>query len=131
MPDEARNPFTRAILKQIEDPTLQEFVSYWDALELLVIRVFRAKAASQEDEVEYSQLRSWLYRNYGRWKEALLPYWQQARIAGQPSGQDPFLYLLSENSASWFSANWTAMQHLPAAREALNQYLIDQANPEL
>src|SRR5512147_2651168 len=102
MPGEAKNPFTRAILKQVSDPALREFVVYWDALEFLVIRVFRAKAASPEDEAEYDRIRSWLTSNYWRWQEALVPYWEQALVAGQPAGKDPFLFLLSNPSSDWF-----------------------------
>jgi hypothetical protein len=131
MPVAAVNPFTRAILKHITDPVLGEFVVHWDALEFLVIRVFRAKAASQPDQAEYRHLRSRLSRDYPRWQEALRPYWQEARVAGQAASQDPFRFLLSESDPGWFVGNWSAMQHLPAAREALNQFLIDQVESEI
>ena len=131
MPEQAKNLFTRAILKQIGDPDLREFVMRWDVLEFLVIRVFRAKAASREDEDEYRQLRTWLSKNYSRWQAALTPYWEQARVAGEPAKHDPFLFLLSGSTSGWFAGNWAAMQHLPAAREALNQFLIDRVSPEL
>jgi hypothetical protein len=127
MSAEVTNPFTRAILRQIGDPELGDFVAHWDALEALVIRVYRAKAASQADQAEYRQLRAWLWRYYPRWQATLEPYWRQARVAGQPAGHDPFLFLLPEDAPAWFVGNWAAMQHLPAAREALNLFLIDRA----
>jgi hypothetical protein len=131
MPEEVKNTFTRAILKQIDYPALREFVVHWDALEFLVIRVFRAKTASQDNQVEYQQLRSWLSSHYSRWQFFLLPYWKQSLVAGEVAGQDPFKFLLSDPSSEWFAGNWPAMQHLLAAREALNQFLIDRANPQL
>jgi hypothetical protein len=131
MQDRSANPFTRAILKQVDDPELRDFVVYWDSLEFLVVRVFRAEVASQEDEAEHNRLRSWLSRNYGRWQARLTAYWRQTQVAGQPTRQDPFLFLIAAPASSQFVGNWTAMQYLPAAREALNQFLIDRINSEL
>lgn len=39
------NPFTQSLLKQISDSKLASFVTYWDALEALVVRVYKSNAA--------------------------------------------------------------------------------------
>jgi hypothetical protein len=125
------NPVTRAILMKIRDRQLpafrdlERFVDRWDALEALVIRVYRAGEVSAADEGEYRSLRAWLARHYPRWQGVLQPYWQQARIAGESVQQDPFLALWVPSQAAGFVGDWAAMQRLPAAREALNRFLVD------
>ncbi len=118
------NPFTQAILKRKKDRRMSEFVRHWDALEALVIRVYKAGGALQEDENEHSQVHAWLQEDYPRWHAELEPYWRAARIAGEPASEDPFAYLIARSSAAEFVGDWRAMQSLPAAREAVNEYLI-------
>ena len=118
------NPVTQAILKQIHDPDLIEFVSDWDELENLIVHVFRGKMAETSEEETYQRLRERLLAGYPRWQAGLQPYWQQSRIKGQDGISDPFLRLLSSANAADFVGNWEAMRHLPAAREALNNYLL-------
>lgn len=118
------NIVTRALLKNNRNRRLKGFIARWDALEALVIRIYRAGQASPSDEHEYHDLRAWLEREYRRWEPDLSLYWRRARVAGQQTGQDPFKALLASSSANDFTHNWGAMQTLPAAREALNQFLL-------
>jgi hypothetical protein len=119
------NPFTRFLLNRDrkEGQALEMFVERWDALETLVIRIFRGKAADTADEDEYHQLHTWLLINYPQWQDRLQPYWQETLVGGSPAAQDPFQRLLEADKAAAFSGDWEAMQHLPAAREALNRFI--------
>ena len=119
------NPFTQSLLKQVKDRALVEFVTQWDALEALVIRVYKGGAAAAPDEAEHTRLRTRLRQSYPRWQQALGQYWPRTRAAGQPVQMDPFAHLLAVAHAADFVDNWTAMQTLPAAREALNMLLVD------
>ena len=76
------NPYTAALLKQITDRRLIEFVRRWDALERLVIRVYKGKAAQLEDAKEHQRLHAWLWGNYPRWEPELARFWPGARLAG-------------------------------------------------
>lgn len=120
------NPFTRFLSRGLRDEALAAFIERWDALEGLVIRVYRGQAAEAEDEAEYRALRGWLERQYPRWQAALRPYWRQAQVAGKAAERDPFSRLLEARTAADFVGDWEAMQHLPAAREALNQLVLNQ-----
>jgi hypothetical protein len=117
------NPFTRFLLGRGEDRALRAFVERWDALEMLVIRVFRNKGPETADETEYQELRPWLQANYPHWQEKWHPYWQEANAGGHPARQDPFERILTAENAADFANDWEAMQYLPAAREALNRYI--------
>lgn len=92
-----------------------------------MIRVYRAGAATSGDEATYSRDRNWLLERYPRWQTALTPYWQRTTIDGELVVEDPFEMLLSVRQAHRFVDNWAAMQTLPAAREALNEWLADVA----
>lgn len=120
------NPVTRSLLQRLKNRRLEEFVTYWDALERMVIRVYKGKRATAEDEAEYERLRRGLQKHYPRWEKALRPYWQGKQAGGEPVREDPFLALFSVPQASGFIQNWTAMQTLPAAREAINEYIVAQ-----
>jgi hypothetical protein len=119
------NPVTRSLIEQLNAPDLAEFVAHWDALERLVVGVFRSKEATPADEVQLRQVRSWLGRAYRLREEALRDYWAQVKVAGEWVEEDPFAQLLAVEAAADFVENWSAMQTLPAAREALNRCLID------
>ena len=119
------NIVTRALLKKVKNRDIKEFVKHWDALEALVIRIYRANAASVDDEKEYSSLRRWVSKKYSPLRSTLYPYWQRARVAGETTKEDPYASLLSAAVAQDFIANWSAMQTLPAAREALNNLLLE------
>jgi hypothetical protein len=118
------NPFTKSLAAKLGASKLQDFIAHWDALEQLVIRVFRGKAASEADEAEYTQLRTWLQTHYADWREKLEPHWRQAKVAGQLATEDPFTKLFAPAHAAEFLNNWPALQALPAAREGLNRLVI-------
>lgn len=120
------NPVTQAILTRIKDRHLIQFVSDWDELESLVVQVFRRKMVTDSEEETYFRLRKRLSNAYPNWEVALQPYWQQSRIKGQKEVSDPFLRLLTPNRAADFVGDWEAMKNLPAAREALNNYLLSR-----
>ena len=118
------NPFTKSLATKLGASKLQAFIAHWDALEQLVIRVFRGKVASEADETAYTELRIWLQANYAEWQVALQPHWQLAKIAGQPATEDPFAKLFAPAHAADFLNNWPALQALPAAREGLNRLVL-------
>ena len=120
------NPFTQSLLKQISDRKLVKFVTHWDALEALVVRVYKSNTITPQDIAEHTRLRAALQRDYPHWQAALSKYWPRTRAAGVPTSDDPFAYLLSIVQASDFVDHWTAMQTLPAAREALNMMLVER-----
>lgn len=118
------NPFTKSIAGNLPSHALKIFVQHWDALEALVVRVFRAKAATAGDEAEYAELRGWLMVNYEQHQPALTPLWRQAKRAGKPCEDDPFLFLMAPDNAAVFAGSWAHMQALPAARESLNRLCL-------
>lgn len=118
------NPFTKFLGQWAADPHLDEFVAYWDRLEKLTILVYREKMPAAEAETEFNVVWPWLREQYGRWAGALKPFWQQTTAAGQPTQADPFRLILEKQSPADIPGDWRTLQHLPAAREALNQYLL-------
>jgi hypothetical protein len=125
------NPFTKFLRHRRGNGNFDRFVSYWDRLEWLTIQVYKEQvdASSSEVEAEFAQVWPWLRQNYGRWQDELKPCWRQTRAAEAPAKSDPFLLLLAADSPKSILGNWRAMQHLPAAREALNHYLLQQPSP--
>jgi hypothetical protein len=121
------NPFTKSIAARLRSQHLKQFIQHWDALEALVVRVFRAKAASTADEAEYGELRTRVNVLYPEWQAALAPLWRQALRGGKPCEDDPFAFLLDPASAAGFVGSWAHMQALPAAREALNRLVLESA----
>lgn len=125
------NPFTRFLRQWIRDDAgLDQLIEHGDALESLVIRVYKAGEATVADEAQYQSIRRWMQDNYPSWQEALRPFWQEAEVAGRPTHEDPFLRLTAPDHAAAFADNWEAMQLLPAAREALNRLVIQQSNKD-
>jgi hypothetical protein len=122
----AMNIFTRFLSGGLGDKKLEEWIRHWDGVEGLVVRVFKAKGATAEDEGEYGRLRPWLLAHYPAWEGALRPHWQAAKVAGALAKQDPFARLLRVETAGGFVGDWEAMQHLPAAREALNRLVVER-----
>jgi hypothetical protein len=120
------NLVTAAILKKLDDPGLAALAQAWDELEALVVSVYRNRAATLEDEQEYHRLRRKLSRAYPRYQAALEPFWRRSRIKKEPVRADPFLAILQVEDARQLAADWQIMQTLPAAREALNQFLLSQ-----
>jgi hypothetical protein len=119
------NPVTQSLLKQIENPELDRFISCWDDLEILAIDVFRSKKATRQDELAYRQIQDCMLRRYPSWRKSLRPLWQKTKVAGQFLQQDPFMRLMQLEQVSAFAEDWSLVQTLPAAREAINQLLID------
>lgn len=115
------NPFTRFLSQWSPDGRFQEFVAYWDRLELLVVQVYRQKIDANAAAAEFTRVWPWLQQHYGAWAELLEPFWQQTRAGGAPTAVDPFQLLLDLPNPQAILGNWRAMQHLPAAREALNR----------
>ena len=120
------NPFTRSLLRQLSDRRLRHFVAAWDQLEALIIQVYKSGTASPENEVEHQKTLRWLSRHYPHWQPALSKYWPQVRAGGEPLDGDPFESLLSIQEAGDIPGNWRATQILAAARETLNQFLLDR-----
>ena len=118
------NPFTRFLRQWTDDKDLHKFVEHSDALEALVVRVYKMGEATPADEAEYQALRRWLQTNYASWEATLRPYWQQATVQGTLVQTDPFKALLRAERAADFAGDWSAMQRLPAAREALNRLVL-------
>lgn len=112
-------------MQRVSDLALRQFVTHLDALEGLVISVYKGKQAGPAQEQDYQRIREHLRVNYPRWQAALAPYWQATKINGQPTPEDPFLRLISPQHARDFIDNWAMMQTLPAARQALNEWLLD------
>ncbi len=92
-----------------------------------MVGVHREKMSLDQAEPEFAEVWPWLRQQYGHWEGALRPYWQQTKAAGAQTQTDPFQLLLDLETPSAILGNWHAMQHLPAAREALNLFLRDQA----
>ena len=125
------NPFSRFLRQWLsQEDDLDALIEHWDALEALVIRVYRQGEASAADEAEYQALRGWMQANYAGWAEELRPLWQEAMVAGAPATEDPFLRLISSRAAVGYVDDWNAMQYLPAAREALNRLILLRSGEE-
>lgn len=118
------NPFTRFLKQWTKDDKLDELIEHVDALEALIIRVYRQGKATAADEAEYQALRRWMEANYSSWQDRLQPLWEEATVAGEPAQEDPFLRLFRAEHAAAFVDDWKTMQTLPAAREALNKLVI-------
>lgn len=125
----AMNPFTKALTARLSEQRLRAFVAQWDALEALVIRVYRVKQALDADKQEHARLRLWLAEHYPEWRTQLEPYWRRARCGSSPCNDDPFEFLLKPVTPEVFVGSWAHMQALPAAREALNTFILDIAKP--
>jgi len=123
------NPFTRHLLESSHRPELGPLVAAWDAMESMVIRIYRAGVAGPEDETEYLALQQALRRHLAVWGAALEGLWRAATVAGQPAERNPFEEILGRPTASAFVGDWGAMQTLPAARQALNSFLQQGLDP--
>lgn len=120
------NPYTSFLSADLDDDSLSSFIDHWDRLESLVVSVYRSNAIRSEDEREFNQVWPWLAENYPKWQSALRPHWRQATARGQKVKADPFAGLLEVKSAADIVGNWTLMQELPAAREALNRFVLEK-----
>jgi len=120
------NPFTQSLARELADPAVDDFIADWDALEALVVRVYRGGAAGPPDVAEWPGLRARLAASYPAWSPVFAPHWPQTRAGGQTVTADPFLRLMSFARAADIVGDWAAMQTLPAAREALNRMLVER-----
>lgn len=122
------NPFTRFLQQWTQDKELNTLVEHCDALEALVIRVYKKGKASGADEAEYQALRRWLQANYTAWEPQLRPFLETTneRAAGKPD--DPIRAIIRVEHAADFVGNWSAMQQLPSAREALNRLIMERSD---
>lgn len=93
-----------------------------------MVGVYREKMPPEMAAREFQRVWPWLRQHYGEWEAALRPYWQQTKAAGAPTRTDPFLLLLAIEQPRDIAGEWNAMQHLPAAREALNRFIVEQSN---
>ena len=119
------NPFTRFLLGRGSRGRLDEFIRQWDIVETLVVSTFRQEGDPGTDALTWQKTRAWLLAEYPEFEATLAPFWKGAKIAGKPAQTDPFLALLTFKELEQFEGNWTAMQILPAAREAINRYLSE------
>ena len=121
------NPFTRFLKQWSSNQPLEEFITHWDALEHVMVNVYRKKMLLEEAQPFFDASWPWLRQNYKNWMIDLRPYWQKTKAAGELTKTDPFQMLIDLPTVSAILDNWSAMQHLPAAREALNQYLLENS----
>ncbi|MEM9774283.1 MAG: hypothetical protein AAF902_06855 [Chloroflexota bacterium] len=124
------NPFTRFLRQWSNDDSkeLETFIEHWDALEAMAIRVYKAKQPSAADFAHYQIIKGYMDANYSKFTSKLEGFWKQSEVGGQLDHADPFAYLFQYDSANGFVDNWAALQHLPAAREALNGLLVELGN---
>lgn len=119
------NPFSRFLSQFLRpDDDIQLFIAHWDRLEALVVQVYKRQQVTVEQATAFAESWPWLRQQYGSWQTRLAPYWPEALVGGRPAPQDPFLRLLGADRPESFLDDWEALQYLPAAREALNRYLV-------
>lgn len=110
------NPVTQALLKDLDRPEVSDFVSRWDMLEAGLIALYRG----EEPQEPPDQVRAQLLEQHPRWSEQLAPHWQSASGARI----DPFEAILERSYPETKSVSWGTLQLLPAAREALNGWIL-------
>ncbi|MDQ4078793.1 MAG: hypothetical protein M3220_21445 [Chloroflexota bacterium] len=122
------NPFTRflrSLRSGASAPEIEQFVTWWDVVEAIVIDVNKRGIATNEEREAYTEARGQLVREYEHtWADRFAPHWPETREAGCPTPSDPFPRILEPETADGFVDNWPAMQALAAARETLNRYLL-------
>jgi hypothetical protein len=118
------NPFTKAIAARLQSKKLAAFIDDWDALEALVIDIFRAKEVTTAQLTYYQTLRATLLARYTALRDLLDAHWRAATINREAVTTDPFLLVLEPDNATAFVDNWAVLQNLPAAREALNALIL-------
>jgi hypothetical protein len=117
------NPFTKYLRQWSDNQELTAFIDNWDRLERLVINVYRGKLEPEAAATEYDAVWPRLREQYQKWQALLRPYLANTRVAGKQVQDDPFRLLLEIPNPSAIPGDWPLMQHLPAAREAINRYL--------
>ncbi|MDJ0756082.1 MAG: hypothetical protein QNJ45_21315 [Ardenticatenaceae bacterium] len=115
------NIFSRFLAQWSDDQQLHQFIAHWDVVEALAIQTYRQKKVDQADAARYRQSRAWLLEAYDGFVDQLRPLWQESLVAGTADHEDPFSFVLAATDLEEFLDNWAALQHLPAAREAINK----------
>lgn len=118
------NPFTRFLSQWSSDPDFDAFVARWDELERVVVSVYREKMSVMEATRPFQETWPWLRDAYPAWEDALRPYWEPTQAGGKRVTQDPFRLLLAIPEPAAIPGDWSAMQHLPSAREAINRFVV-------
>ncbi len=103
---------------------METFITHWDTVEALAIQVYKQKEATADDQRDYAVAQAYLMKNYHHWEADLRPLWQNSAVGGTLDHQDPFRFVFEHQTAADFVGDWAALQHLPAAREALNRFLV-------
>lgn len=119
------NPFTRFLNQWSSSHDIKALIEHWDQLEALSIRVYKQGEATPDQAKSYLEIKGWLDTHYSRWEDQLKPFWVNSPVGGTLEHGDPFRFLFQYPDVSHFVQNWAALQHLPAAREALNQLLVE------
>lgn len=122
------NPFTRFLQQWTREGEFETLVEHCDALQALIVRVYKQGEATGADEAEYQALRRWMKAHYGSWRDALRPFWQHRLASAEDAGSDPFEAMFNRSSASEFVGAWNVMQQLPNAREALNRLILKRSD---
>jgi hypothetical protein len=122
------NPFSKYLRQFADDHEFDAFVAQWDVLEAVVVGVYRDKTSPSAAQSDFDTVWPWLRRAYPHWEPSLRPYWQLTRAAGEMTLVDPFQLLLDLALPEAIVGNWFIMQHLPAARETINRYLVDHGS---
>ncbi|KAA3645644.1 MAG: hypothetical protein DWQ07_11940 [Chloroflexi bacterium] len=118
------NPVTQNLLDQLPGHPITEFVQAWDVLDFHAIQIYRNKLVTPQREAEFEEILSQLANHYPKWQVPLETHWRSISIKGQALLDDPFRKLINLSANDWVD-NWQAMQTLPAAREALNNLLVE------
>lgn len=120
------NPFTRFLNSNQQDRHLDRFIILWDAMEERCIDTYQAGDCTPDENRDWQLLRANLRKAYGKVSELLAPHWKTATIKGRPVDKDPFLHVLQTGSLEEVIDNWSLLQHLPPAREAINRCILAQ-----
>jgi len=120
------NPVTRRLLDDIDDPELAAFATAWDSLEECLVLIYREGSCPPELEQRHDGLRSSLERDLSLWEEDLRPHWQATRIGGASPAESPFRTVLAARLPRAVVGNLDLMRTLPAAREAINHFLLER-----
>lgn len=120
------NPFTRFLNSNQPDRQLDRFIRLWDALEERCIDTYQAGDCTPDENMEWQELRANLQTAYRTVADLLAPHWKTATIKGRPVDRDPFLHILQTRTLEEVIDNWSLLQHLPPAREAINRCILAQ-----
>lgn len=123
--DKGLNPVTAMLLEKVDSQELRGWTEAWGRLERMLLAVYRSGAVLDEQRRAYRRLRSEIRVDYGRWEADLKVHWQSAQVAGVPLERDPFVYLTTPEDLTAGFVTWQVIQILPAAREALNSFLLE------